>query len=711
MTVISEEPLLPSDHPLLHTWHNSKSGVTTANYSSSDKAISLSITDSLPFILNYGKKEGETGRKGSFPFNRVIGSTLAGDRIDFSSLAPRSMKFWFDLPMIPHKVEVNLATGSAVLGSGTWAGTTGSWGFQVQNFEDVTGSPFDDILIGNADSNKIIGGAGIDMLDGGAGNDTLDGGSGVDALTGGSGNNRFILADRGDLNADSITDFKAYVVRSQPDFTLPEISTSGGVILSGDDGGIFTGRPPGGVTPGGVILNDYAAIEDQGNTKLFSRIDGLAFVETGSGRRQEITSPWGSPAGNDSTEWQMMAADTIAGVNQILWRNNTSNFLHTWSLDANWTWQSSSGADPFNTPRAWELETIFQVDGNRDGITGAPFTTLEAQGDTKLLSRGDGKAFVEYGAGMRQEISSPWNSPVGNDSSEWQMVAAEMIAGTNQILWRNNTSNFLHTWSLDANWTWQSSSGADPFNTPRAWELETIFQVDGNRDGITGAPFTTLEAQGDTKLLSRGDGKAFVDVEGARQEISSPWNSPVGNDSSEWQMLAADTIAGANQVLWRNNTSSFLHIWNLDANWNWQASSGADAFNTPRAWELETSFQVDGNHDGIIGTPYTTLEAVEDDALILANRLDDGLVGASAAGIKGLTFSGGNGVGNTLAPTSFFKGAGLNGASFGAAAGIFVNTSSGDVFYNDAKEAGSYLIARLGAAGVAGITASDFLLG
>jgi hypothetical protein len=91
--------------------------------------------------------------------------------------------------------------------------------------------------------------------------------------------------------------------------------------------------------------------------------------------------------------------------------------------------------------------------------------------------------------------------------------------------------------------------------------------------------------------------------------------------------------------------------------------------------------------------------------------LDDGLVGASAAGIKGLTFSGGNEVGNTLAPTSFFKGAGMNGASFGAAAGIFVNTSSGDVFYNDDGNAGSYLIARLGAAGVAGISASDFLLG
>ena len=32
------------------------------------------------------------------------------------------------------------------------------------------------------------------------------------------------------------------------------------------------------------------------------------------------------------------------------------------------------------------------------------------QGNTKLLSRGNGKAFVEYGAGTRQVITSPWNA-------------------------------------------------------------------------------------------------------------------------------------------------------------------------------------------------------------------------------------------------------------------------------------------------------------
>jgi Ca2+-binding RTX toxin-like protein len=135
----------------------------------------------------------------------MLGSTLAGVRIDFSSLDPRNMFVGYS-PASTLGVKVNLAMGSVVIGSVTSTGSTVSWGYLVQNFEEVTGSAFDDILIGNADSNKIQ-----DC----AGNDTLDGGAEVDVLTGGAGNERFTLANRSCLNADSITDFKAYIVRSQ----------------------------------------------------------------------------------------------------------------------------------------------------------------------------------------------------------------------------------------------------------------------------------------------------------------------------------------------------------------------------------------------------------------------------------------------------------------------------------------------------------------
>ena len=92
MTIISTEPLRPSDHPLLHTWTSKLWGVRTANYSSSEKTVSLGITSAN---IQYGTgavvaKAGGTGQENIW-FNRVLGSTLAGDRINFSGLDPRSM--------------------------------------------------------------------------------------------------------------------------------------------------------------------------------------------------------------------------------------------------------------------------------------------------------------------------------------------------------------------------------------------------------------------------------------------------------------------------------------------------------------------------------------------------------------------------------------------------------------------------------------------
>jgi Ca2+-binding RTX toxin-like protein len=53
----------------------------------------------------------------------------------------------------------------------------------LTNFQNLTGSAFDDILTGDANANVIIGGAGNDIINGGGGNDTLDGGTGVNTVS------------------------------------------------------------------------------------------------------------------------------------------------------------------------------------------------------------------------------------------------------------------------------------------------------------------------------------------------------------------------------------------------------------------------------------------------------------------------------------------------------------------------------------------------
>ena len=77
-------------------------------------------------------------------------------------------------------VTVNLAANTA--SGGDAAGDT------ISNFENVTGSAYNDTLTGSAVANTLDGGVGDDTLSGGAGADTLNGGAGADTITGGTGN-------------------------------------------------------------------------------------------------------------------------------------------------------------------------------------------------------------------------------------------------------------------------------------------------------------------------------------------------------------------------------------------------------------------------------------------------------------------------------------------------------------------------------------------
>jgi hypothetical protein len=60
-------------------------------------------------------------------------------------------------------------------------------------------------------------------------------------------------------------------------------------------------------------------------------------------------------------------------------------------------------------------------------------------------------------------------------------------------------------------------------------------------------------------------------------------------------------VEGTNQIAWRNNAQNILHVWSLDAGWNWQASTGNIDPRSAAALGLETSFGVDLNGDRLIG--------------------------------------------------------------------------------------------------------------
>jgi Ca2+-binding RTX toxin-like protein len=76
------------------------------------------------------------------------------------------------------------------------------WGTDtLRGIEDIEGSPFADVLTGDARPNELNGDRGNDRVAGGGGNDSVLGGTGNDSLFGGGGRDRLMGhagKDRGD---------------------------------------------------------------------------------------------------------------------------------------------------------------------------------------------------------------------------------------------------------------------------------------------------------------------------------------------------------------------------------------------------------------------------------------------------------------------------------------------------------------------------------
>lgn len=100
------------------------------------------------------------------------------------------------------------ATGGILLNLGlTTAQNTGGSGIDtIRNFERVSGSNYNDKLIGDGAANTLYGNAGDDRLNGGDGNDVLIGGSGTDTLIGGAGADRFDFDSLSDMGLGALRD-------------------------------------------------------------------------------------------------------------------------------------------------------------------------------------------------------------------------------------------------------------------------------------------------------------------------------------------------------------------------------------------------------------------------------------------------------------------------------------------------------------------------
>jgi Ca2+-binding RTX toxin-like protein len=147
------------------------------------------VTNGADTIWGYGGNDDIFGWGGA---DIIIGGDGADD------INGGAGSDWSDYRDSTSGVTVSLITGA---GFGGYAE-----GDQLTSIENLSGSWYDDFLIGNDSANILSGlggddilkgGGGADTLNGGSGDDTLKGGGGADELNGGAGNDTANYFDSG----------------------------------------------------------------------------------------------------------------------------------------------------------------------------------------------------------------------------------------------------------------------------------------------------------------------------------------------------------------------------------------------------------------------------------------------------------------------------------------------------------------------------------
>jgi hypothetical protein len=190
----------------------------------------------------------------------------------------------------------------------------------------------------------------------------------------------------------------------------------------------------------------------------------------------------------------------------------------------------------------------------------------------------------------------------------WIATAAKPQNDGYTLYWTNTISGQVARWQLDHSGSYQSGSFLSP---SQLIAEEGSLNADLNGDRIIGHAAVAIETNGRASLSCNRDGLAIVAEGNGFFPVGSPFDLAVGDSSTEWQMLAAETEfqpgnrfyygTTIRQILWRNNLGNFLHLWTLDNSWNWQSSSGGINPLSPDVIGLESRFQLDLNGNGLIG--------------------------------------------------------------------------------------------------------------
>lgn len=305
----------------------------------------------------------------------------------------------------------------------------------------------------------------------------------------------------------------------------------------------------------------------------------------------------GSPVNYPSivaSGWRPVAAEAVGGTNTVVFRHSSGN-LHFWRLDGSWTQVSSDGWLAINNPEFFTAETIFGTDFNGDGAIGSLSVTIESVGSVILTYGSAGNLRANGKRISYNGTSCNYHTMV---ASGWTVVAADVVGGINTVVLKHSSGN-LHFWRMSTTWGHVSSDGWLGTTNPDYFTTETTFGLDFNGDNAIGSLSITIESAGSVILTYGSAGN--LRANGKRIFFNGSSLNYLTTAAGGWTVMAADVVGGVNTLVLKHS-SGFLHFWRMNASWAQVSGDGWLAPGSAEALATESTFGVDINGNGTIGT-------------------------------------------------------------------------------------------------------------
>ncbi|WP_425339279.1 Ig-like domain-containing protein [Brevundimonas alba] len=292
------------------------------------------------------------------------------------------------------------------------------------SIENVTGSAFNDLLFGDAQNNVLSGGAGSDTLLGQAGDDVLIGGAGAaNIMQGGLGDDRYVVTAVG----DTLTEFAGQgidtVETSLAAYTLRDYFEKLTYIGSGNFTGL--GNAADNVITGGLGADTLKGAA--GNDVLVGGDGAANLLQGGTGDDRYVVTA----AGDTVTELAGEGTDTIQTT------------LAAWTLQNHVENLTYIGSGAFSgTGNA--LANVITGGGHADVLNGGDGAdTLVGGAGDDVLTGGDGAAnILQGGTGDDRYIVTAAGDTVTELSGEGTDVVETTLASWTL---QNNVENLTYT--------------------------------------------------------------------------------------------------------------------------------------------------------------------------------------------------------------------------------------------------------------------------